>query len=81
MLCKRTSKNQLTIPKAIADHFPGVNYFDAVLEGGRIVLKPVNIGGQDDPGLESIRAKMEKLGITGKDLEAAIHASRRHAKP
>ena len=25
MLCKRTPKNQLTIPKAIADHFPGVN--------------------------------------------------------
>jgi hypothetical protein len=24
MLCKRTSKNQLTIPKAIADQFPGV---------------------------------------------------------
>jgi hypothetical protein len=81
MLCKRTSKNQLTIPKAIADHFPGVNYFDAVLEGGKIVLKPVNVGAQDGPDLETIRAKMEKLGITGEDLETAIRASRRRAKP
>ncbi|MCX7029828.1 MAG: AbrB/MazE/SpoVT family DNA-binding domain-containing protein [Spirochaetes bacterium] len=81
MLCKRTSKNQLTIPKPIADQFPGVNYFDAVLEGDRIVLKPVKIDAQDDSSLESIRTKMETLGITGKDLEAAIRTSRRRAKP
>jgi hypothetical protein len=80
MLCKRTSKNQLTIPKSIADRFPGVNYFDAVLEKDRIVLKPVKIIEQDAPSLESIRTKLEKLGITGKDLAAAIRASRRRAK-
>ncbi len=62
MLCKRTSKNQLTIPKAIADQFPDVCYFDAVLEGGRIVLRPVRIDAPDNPDLESIRTKMECAG-------------------
>jgi hypothetical protein len=28
MLAKKTSKNQITLPKAIADRFPGVDYFD-----------------------------------------------------
>jgi hypothetical protein len=80
MLCKRTSKNQLTIPKAIADHFPGVNYFDARLEGGTIMLKPVKIEERQDPDLEAIRMKMEHLGITEKDLAAAIGSARRRPK-
>lgn len=80
MLCKRTSRNQLTIPKAIADQFPDVFYFDAALEGGRIVLKPVRIDGPDNPDLESIRTKMESLGITGKDIDAAIRSARRPVK-
>jgi len=79
MLCKRTSKNQITIPKAIADHFPGVFYFDAVLEGERIVLKPVRVEELDGPSLESIRTRMEKLGITEQDIEAAIRSTRRRA--
>ena len=81
MLCKRTSKNQLTIPKAIAEQFPGVNYFDARLEGGTIMLTPVKILERENPDLEAIRTKMERLGITEKDLQAAISNARRRPKP
>ncbi|HSW29237.1 MAG TPA: AbrB/MazE/SpoVT family DNA-binding domain-containing protein, partial [Longimicrobiales bacterium] len=35
------SKNQLTLPKAVVDRFPGVGYFAVREEGGRIVLSPV----------------------------------------
>ena len=80
MLCKRTSKNQLTIPKAIADQFPGVNYFDAVLEGGAIMLRPVTITAHDGPDLEAIRDTMERLGVTVQDLEKAIRTARRRSR-
>ncbi len=42
MLAKLTAKNQLTLPKAIVSHFPGVGYFDVSEESGRIVLAPVS---------------------------------------
>jgi hypothetical protein len=80
MLCKRTSKNQLTIPKAIAVEFPGVEYFDASIEGGAIMLKPVNLRTEDSPDLEAIRDKMERLGVTQRDIENAIRAARRRSR-
>lgn len=40
MLAKKTSKNQLTLPKKIADQFPGVTYFGVRTEGDHIVLDP-----------------------------------------
>jgi hypothetical protein len=80
MLCKRTSKNQLTIPKTIAAKFPGVVYFDASIEGGAIMLKPVTIAAHEGPDLEAIRDKMERLGITAQDLEKAIRSARRRSR-
>lgn len=35
------SKNQLTLPKAVVDRFPGVGSFAVREEEGRIVLSPV----------------------------------------
>ena len=45
MLAKLTSKNQLTLPKAIISQFPGAEYFEIATESGRIVLTPARIGG------------------------------------
>ncbi len=42
MLAKKTSKNQLTLPKKIVKDFPGVEYFDVAVNKGRIVLTPLN---------------------------------------
>ena len=33
MIAKKTSKNQLTLPKKIVDRFPDVDYFDVRVEG------------------------------------------------
>ena len=38
MLAKLTSKNQLTLPQAVASAFQGTEYFDVTNENGRIVL-------------------------------------------
>ena len=45
MLAKLTSKNQLTLPKAVVREFPGTRYFEVRAEKGRIVLsqtEPLN---------------------------------------
>lgn len=76
MLAKKTSKNQLTLPKEIADKFPGVDLFDASVKDNQIVLMPVRITPINST-LESIRDKMEKLGIAGEDVTDAVRWARK----
>lgn len=40
MRAKRTSKNQITLPKRVADQFAGTDYFEVTAEEGKIVLRP-----------------------------------------
>ncbi len=72
MLAKLTSKNQLTLPKAIVSAFPEVSYFDVATEAGRIVLSPVRLNQGD-----AVREKLVELGITEADVEGAVAWARR----
>jgi bifunctional DNA-binding transcriptional regulator/antitoxin component of YhaV-PrlF toxin-antitoxin module len=67
MLAKLTVKNQLTIPKAVATRFAGVEYFDVSTDGTSITLKPLQ-----PSRLDEVRAKLESLGITEQDITDAI---------
>ena len=79
MLAKKTSKNQITLPRDIAKNFPDTIYFDVVMENNQILLKPVTIV-PSQSGLEKVRLKMKKLGMTEKDVGEAITWARRGAK-
>lgn len=79
MIAKRTSKNQVTLPKAIADEFPGVVYFDVTVKGSKILMVPLKISRVGEP-LKEIRAKMKKLGVTGKDVGNAVTWARRRKR-
>ena len=72
MLAKLTSKNQLTLPKAVVGKFPGTRYFEVRAEKGRIVLVPARV-----TSLEGAWAKIESLGITEKDVEEAVRWARK----
>jgi bifunctional DNA-binding transcriptional regulator/antitoxin component of YhaV-PrlF toxin-antitoxin module len=72
MLAKRTSKNQITLPKAIVSRFPDVEYFDVREEGGRIILVPLR-----PSRAEEVRAKLGALGLTENDVEDAVQWARR----
>lgn len=72
MLAKKTSKNQITLPKAIVDRFPDATYFDVRAEDGRIILVPMQPGRADE-----VRTKLEALGIRDSDVEDAITWARR----
>ena len=67
MLAKKTSKNQITLPKAIISRFPDTEYFDVREEGDCIVLVPLR-----PSRAEEVRAKLAKLGLTEADVEDAV---------
>ncbi len=75
MLAKKTSKNQITLPKEIASKFQGVDYFDIKKDDNKIILIPVKIS-PADTNLNGIRDKMEKLGITENDIKDGIKWAR-----
>jgi len=71
-VAKKTAKNQLTLPKAIVDRFPGVTYFDVREEDGRIVLSPVV-----PDGAERVREKLQEMGLGPEDIREAVRWARR----
>lgn len=75
MLAKKTSKNQITLPKDIANAFPDAQYFDVRIEDNKILLMPVKIMPVGST-LEGVRSKMGRLGITEKDVGEAIQWAR-----
>lgn len=76
MLAKKTSKNQLTLPKDVVKSFPDIEYFDVSVKDRKIVLMPVRIT-PANTALENIRSKMEKLGIAEKDVSDAVKWARK----
>ena len=67
MLAKLTVKNQLTLPKAVARQFPGVEHFDVSTDGASITLKPLRRSRLDeDTGAH------RRTGITEQDVTDAI---------
>ena len=79
MLAKKTSKNQLTLPKEIVKEFPDVDYFDAKVRDHAIVLTPVKITPMDT-GIELIREKMVRLGIVETDVRDAVKWARKRKR-
>ena len=72
MLAKKTVKNQITLPKKIADNFPDIEYFDVWVEKDRIVLKPLRTDRSDE-----VRRKLKSLNISEKDIADAISWARK----
>jgi hypothetical protein len=75
MLAKLTSKNQLTLPKAVVSIFPGTEYFEVTEENGRIVLTPVRLAHAD-----AVRARLADLGISEDDVAEAVAWARGRAR-
>ncbi len=74
MLAKRTSKNQITLPKAIVAGFEDIEYFEISRQDGRIILEPVQINQAD-----KVREKLNSLGIKECDIEEAIQYARKQS--
>jgi hypothetical protein len=73
MLAKKTSKNQITIPKKIVAQLPDVEYFEVELIDGNVMLKPLVTY---DISLGKIRNKVRKLGMQENTVKEAIKWAR-----
>jgi hypothetical protein len=71
MLAKMTVKNQLTLPKAVATRFRGVEYFDVSTDGASIILKPLQRSRADE-----VRIRLAELGIVEQDVADAVQWAR-----
>ena len=67
MLTKLTSKNQLTLPKAVLSDFQGAEYFEVTEENGRIVLTPVRL-----TRASTVRSNLAELGLSETDVADAV---------
>jgi hypothetical protein len=68
MLAKMTVKNQLTLPKAVATRFSGVEYFDVSTDGASIVLRPLQRSRADE-----VRERLAQMDIGEQDVAAAVN--------
>lgn len=71
MIAKKTSKNQLTLPKKVVERFPDVEYFDVRVDDAQITLVPVRPG-----QLQQVHARLEQLGISDRDVRDAVSWAR-----
>lgn len=67
MLAKLTSKNQLTLPKAVVEATGNAEYFEIEVRAGQLVLTPVRIQRAD-----AVRAKLARLDLGDDDLVEAV---------
>jgi translation initiation factor IF-1 len=67
MLAKMTSKNQLTLPKALVLQVGASEYFDVEARNGQLVLTPVRIQRGD-----GVRAKLAELNLSEADIADAV---------
>lgn len=72
MLAKMTSKNQLTLPKALISQIGATEYFEVEARNGQLVLTPVRIQRGD-----LVRAKLAELNLTESDIADAVAWARK----
>ena len=72
MLAKMTTKNQLTLPKALIAQVGATEYFDAEVRNGQLVLTPVRIQRGD-----LVRAKLAELNLSEADIADAVTWARK----
>ena len=79
MLAKKTSKNQITLPKAVVRQLPDVQYFEISVRDGEVILRPAVISASGER-LKAVRNKMQALGLSEKDVHDAITWARRRRR-
>lgn len=72
MLAKMTSKNQLTLPKAVTEALGNPEYFDVETRGGQLILTPVQLQRTD-----AVRERIREMGVTEQDIQDAVAWARR----
>jgi antitoxin component of MazEF toxin-antitoxin module len=83
MLAKLTSKNQITLPKAVIDQISVAEYFEVEAVNDSIMLTPVRMQAVSKGGTaaDAVRQKLQELGITEQDIKDAVQWARAQPTP
>ena len=78
-LVKVSSKNQITLPRAVTQRLGDARYLQVSMRGRDVVLRPacVTVPGQ---ALAAVRAKIRRLGLSEDIIPRAIAAVRAAGK-
>lgn len=74
-LAKLSSKNQVTLPKAVLKGYPEVEYFDVSVSEAGILLKPLKAESGTNT-LEAMQQHFKRLGLTPDDVKQAVRWAR-----
>ena len=74
MLAEITSKNEITLPEAVASRFADVECFNVSTDGECIVLRLLR-----ESRVNEVRAKLAELGVDKQDVAAAVDWARKSA--
>jgi bifunctional DNA-binding transcriptional regulator/antitoxin component of YhaV-PrlF toxin-antitoxin module len=72
MIAKMTSKNQLTLPKAVVEALGSPEYFDIETKEGQLILTPARIQRTD-----AIRERIRAMNLSEQDVQDAVDWARR----
>lgn len=72
MIAKVTSKNQLTLPKAVIEALGFPEYFDIETKEGQLILTPARIQRTD-----AIRERIRAMNLSEQDVQDAVDWARR----
>ncbi len=84
MLAKVTSKNQITLPKAVMAQISPSQYFEVEAVNDRIMLTPVRMqkaGDGNGDGIGEVWRQFEEMGITEQDIADAVKWARTQPEP
>jgi hypothetical protein len=70
-----TSKNQLTLPKAVVESLGTPEYFEIETRSGQLILTPVQLQRTD-----ALRERIREMGVTEQDVKDAVAWARRKDK-
>ncbi|MBM3521500.1 MAG: AbrB/MazE/SpoVT family DNA-binding domain-containing protein [Alphaproteobacteria bacterium] len=72
VLTKRTSKNQITLPKQAVSSVGNPDYFEVTVDEGRLMPTPARLSRAG-----AVRRKLQELGITLANVDRAVRWARR----
>ena len=75
MLTKKTTKNQVTIPKVLLDRLTPTEYFDAEVVGDALVLRPVRVVQMVD--IDRVRGRLKRCRVKPDEVERAVGWARK----
>ncbi len=75
LLIKKTTKNQVTIPKALLGKLEPTDYFEAEVAGDTLVLRPVKVVEMVD--IDKVRDRLRRRRVRPDEVQKAVDWARK----